>query len=104
MSVHAVEEWPSFGQGLGPGEHAVIALTIQTRATFAVLDDWEARVLAISQGIGVIGSLGLLVRAKSHGLIPLVQPLMDDMMAHGLNVSDRLYVQILTISNERPCD
>jgi predicted nucleic acid-binding protein len=100
-SVHPVNEIPLFAQELDLGEQAVIALSVQMNATFAVLDDLDARNIAIARGIRVIGSLGLLARAKRGGLIQQVQPLMDEMIAHGLYASTYLYLQILTLADEQ---
>lgn len=102
IAIHSVNVRPWFVQKLGPGEQAVIALTIQMSANFAVMDDLDARTIAIARGLRVMGSLGLLVRAKRFGLITLVQPFMDEMIAHGLYASSDLYLQILALADERP--
>jgi predicted nucleic acid-binding protein len=58
-----VIEW-----GLGAGESAVIALARQERAT-AILDDAEARSCARTFGVPVMGTLGVILRAKVTGRI-----------------------------------
>ena len=56
-----VVEW-----SLGSGESAVIALARLLAAT-AVLDDFEARACARSLGVRVIGTLGVVLRARREG-------------------------------------
>jgi len=89
-----------FVRNLGSGERAAIALAIQLSADFVVLDDLDARSSATDFGLTVIGSLGLLVRAKRSGLIDEVRPLADAMISHGLYASEALYRRILAIADE----
>ena len=55
--------------GLGPGETSVLALAQERKPAVAVLDDAAARACAKVIGVPVIGSLGIIVRAKKHGLL-----------------------------------
>lgn len=91
---------PTFSRMLGPGERAAIALALQVSADFIVLDDLSARVAATERNLTVIGSLGLLVRAKERGLIGEVRPLMQAMISNGLYASDELRRLILSIAGE----
>jgi predicted nucleic acid-binding protein len=56
--------------GLGPGETSVLALAVECAPAIAVLDDAAARTCAKAIGMPVIGSLGVILRAKKHGLLP----------------------------------
>jgi predicted nucleic acid-binding protein len=56
--------------GLGAGETAVLALAQERGLATAVLDDAAARACAKACGISIIGTLGIVVRAKAHRLIP----------------------------------
>ncbi|MGQ9627379.1 MAG: DUF3368 domain-containing protein, partial [Anaerolineae bacterium] len=49
---------------LGAGEREAIALALELKATRLIIDDLSARRLATSLGLEVIGTLGLLLRAK----------------------------------------
>jgi len=91
---------PDFLRDLDPGEREAIALTIQLGANFLVIDDLPGRHAAMSLGLRVIGSLGLLVRAKQSNLIGEVRPLMDAMISHGLYASEELYRRILRRADE----
>ncbi len=69
------------------GEAAAISLAEAHGARAVVMDDRVGRRIAHARGLGVIGSLAVLVRAKTVGLIPAVRPGMDQMIArHGILV------------------
>jgi len=100
ISIQDVQSSPSFSRNLGLGESKAIALAMTLAADFLVLDDARARAVATELGISVIGSLGLLVRAKRRGLITVVRPIMDDMIDSGLYASEQVYHDILDAAGE----
>jgi predicted nucleic acid-binding protein len=73
---------------LGPGESAVLSLAKSEPAAWAVIDDGEARRCARSLGIHVIGTLGLVLLAKRVGRITLARPVVDQLRASGMYLSD----------------
>ncbi len=77
-----ITEW-----GLGAGESAVLALTLELRAT-AVVDDAAARTAARTLGVPIIGTLGVVIRAKRCGLIPSAASVIADLRAAGLYLND----------------
>jgi predicted nucleic acid-binding protein len=85
---------------LGPGEREAIALALEVSAGEVILDDLAARRLATSLGLTPIGTLGLLLRAKRHNLIPHVRPLMEALQAQEFHISERLFTGILTAAGE----
>jgi predicted nucleic acid-binding protein len=54
---------------LDAGEREAIALAKERQADLILLDDQAARVLAIQQGLAVVGILGILVKAGQQGKI-----------------------------------
>jgi predicted nucleic acid-binding protein len=72
--VHTVRPLP---RKLGAGEREAITLAIELAADYLVVDDLSARRVATIHGLTVVGSLGLLVRARDYGLIRQVRPIMD---------------------------
>jgi hypothetical protein len=85
---------------LGVGEQAVVAYA-QARPDYAVgLDDLQARRLAESLGLKVIGTLGVLLRAKRSGLIRSVRPLLDDLIDQGFRLDPALYQDVLELAEE----
>lgn len=56
-----------------------------------LLDDGSGRRLAREQGLRPIGCAGILVLAKEQGLIHEFVPLLDELRAAGLYLSDGAY-------------
>lgn len=79
---------------LHPGEREAMALA-KERDEFLLVDEREARREASRQGITVIGSLRVLKEAKDRGIIPQVKPVLDELIAAGMYVSDALYQTLL---------
>lgn len=86
---------------LGSGESEAISLSLELRPDRVILDDDPARRLAQKLGLNVIGTLGLLLSAKRHGLIPGLRPQMDALMATGFFIGPELYDQLLDLASER---
>jgi predicted nucleic acid-binding protein len=57
-----------------PGEAEAIALAADLGAVVIVIDEQEGRLLARQAGLSVIGTLGILLRAKRTGHLHLVKP------------------------------
>ena len=81
---------------LDQGEAQTIALAEELGATEVLLDERAARALASARGLQIIGSAGLLVRAKERGLIDAVQPYLERMRAQGVRFSDRFVRALLS--------
>jgi predicted nucleic acid-binding protein len=79
---------------LGAGESATLALA-QAHHLEAIIDDLAGRKCAASLGIPVRGTLGIVLAAKQHGLIPIARPVIEDMMRAGLYLSRRVLEQAL---------
>lgn len=80
----SVTEW-----GLGAGESAVLALALELRAT-AVLDDAVARTAARALGVPLIGTLGVVIRARRRGLVPSASSIIADLRVAGLYLDDEV--------------
>ena len=59
---------------LDPGEAEAIALAVEMKADWILLDETEGRRAASRAGLQVTGILGILLRAKQRGEIPLLKP------------------------------
>ena len=59
---------------LDPGEAEAIALAVDMSAEWVVLDETDGRKAASRIGLQVTGILGVLLRAKQRGEIPLLLP------------------------------
>jgi predicted nucleic acid-binding protein len=72
------------------GECEAIALA-KEQGTALLVDEREARREALRHGIGVMGSLRILSEAKTQGIIPRVRPVLDELIAAGMYLSEPLY-------------
>lgn len=81
--------------GLGPGESEAISLALETNPPWLILDDRPARRLAISLGLPVIGTLGILLAAKRKGLLTALKPVLNELIQTGFFVAPALYRQVL---------
>ena len=68
---------------LGSGESQVIAHALQG-SNWAVLDDLAARRCAATLQIPVLGSIGIVLRAKRAGLLASAAPLMTQLKTSGM--------------------
>jgi predicted nucleic acid-binding protein len=88
--------------GLGSGEAAAISLAIDSAARIVLLDDRLGRRIAIGRGLPIVGSLGVLLRAKREGHVPAIEPIMDALIAQGRYMSVNLRNRVLREAGEMP--
>lgn len=81
--IHSPPKWlairsptqPVLSLGLGPGETQAITLALELQPRFLFIDESKGRRIAQSQGIRVIGTLGILELAHRTGLANLAHTL-----------------------------
>ena len=83
------------------GESEAIALAEQIEASQLLIDEKAARKVAMAHKLPLIGTVGVLLLAKRRGLLASIQGVLDEMQAQGMRISDRLYVQVLTLAQEQ---
>lgn len=81
------------------GEAEAIALAVE-RNWKIVLDDRRARDLAQRLGLKIIGTVGILVRAKRSGLLPWINPLLNELTEKGFHLSEDLKREALRMAGE----
>lgn len=84
---------------LGPGESQVIAHALQRKGR-AVLDDAAARRCAQAHGVAIVGSIGVVLRAKNAGLIAQAKPWLEQLQEVGLFADHRLIAMALATVGE----
>jgi predicted nucleic acid-binding protein len=85
---------------LGKGEAAAIALAAEMSDIVIVLDDKKARRVARQMGLKIVGTLGILLRAKQQGIIAEVHPILEKLKRTGFRCSPSLYDEVLRLSGE----
>jgi predicted nucleic acid-binding protein len=85
---------------LEQGEAEVIILAKEKRIKHVLIDERVARLQAKVLGLDVIGTLGLLLKAKKKGLILAIKPLIEQILEHGIWIKDEIVKGILKNSGE----
>jgi predicted nucleic acid-binding protein len=85
---------------LGKGEASVLAWALSRPGTIAILDDQKARSYAQWHGVPVVGTVGIVLRAKRQGMIPLARPILLDLIARGMYLSKSVAEQALALVGE----
>ena len=80
---------------LDRGEAEVIELAIEVKADLILIDELTGRKVAESFDLNVIGSAGILIKAKDSGKIQAVKPYLDEMIDKGIRYSERFYKSLL---------
>ncbi len=90
---------------LDRGESEAIALALELKAEELLIDERLGRREAARLGLSMTGVLGILLMAKRRGLIPVVRPVMDDLMTIArFRISRPLYEEVLVIAQESVAD
>lgn len=83
------------------GESEAMVLYKQKSADKLLIDDKRGRKVAKINQIDVIGSLGVLLSAKQHGLIAEVKPRIEQIVKSRVYLESSLQRLVLDIANER---
>lgn len=85
---------------LGQGEAEVIALGIENPNSLLIVDDALGRKIAELNKLRLTGTLGVLLRAKAEGLVAELAPLLADLKARRMRLSDSLIQRVLAEAGE----
>jgi predicted nucleic acid-binding protein len=80
---------------LGAGEREAIALALETKADFVILDDRQARRVARGRGLSVTGTVGVLVESRERNVILSLRHELDRLIEAGMWISEIFYHRIL---------
>lgn len=75
---------------LDVGEAAVIQLALEQNIETVCIDELKGRRAASAVGLKVVGSLGLLGRAKSLGIISEIKPYLEKAVDNGIFYDENL--------------
>jgi len=90
----------NFNVSLGLGESEAIILYKEQNADYLLCDDKKAKKFAKSFGINVVGSLGVLLRAKEEGYIKQLTPSIDRLRDSTIYIDEKTYHLVLKLADE----
>lgn len=83
------------------GEAEAIALALEVRPDWLLIDDSDGRRLAKQEGAPVIGLMGVLLLAKEQGLLPCVKPVIEALESQaGFYLSAAVRLEVLRLAGE----
>jgi len=85
---------------LDVGEAAVIQLALEQNIKMVCIDELKGRRAATAVGLQVVGSLGLLGKAKTLGLITEAKPLIEKAKVSGIYFDESLIEKFLNSLGE----
>lgn len=100
LTVRHVAADPAVPPTLDAGESEAIALARAIGARILLMDERRGRRAALQLGLPVVGTLAVLLQSKQQGLLPLVRPILDQMITQGRHISADLYEQVVRAAGE----
>jgi predicted nucleic acid-binding protein len=85
---------------LDEGEASVIQLALEQGIPRVCIDEIKGRRAAVATGLSVLGSLGLMGRAKALGLIAEARPFIEKAMREGIHYREDLVHGVLNALGE----
>ena len=95
QSPHDEQAVRSLLFSLGAGESQAIILAKELQPSLVLIDDLDGRMAAQKLQLPVMGTVGVLVRARKTGLIPELKPLLDELIANRFRFDKILYAEVL---------
>jgi predicted nucleic acid-binding protein len=87
---------------LDEGESEAIALSLQLQPEYGLLDERDARRVAKSQQLPVIGVVGVLIRGKLQGDLPSLRLALEDLRARaGFHLSAEIVASAVATVGEQ---
>lgn len=87
-------------QKVDAGEAEAIALSSALKTDLLILDDLNGRRQAKDLGLPVVGTIGILTKAKQRGIIQKLAPVLDLLREHRFYIDDELRQSALALVHE----
>jgi predicted nucleic acid-binding protein len=88
-------------EGLDVGEAVALSLAVEIHADAILIDERRGHEVAVQLGLRTIGLLGILLRAKSAGVVPCISPVIDLLERDaGFWISGKLRGEVLRLAGE----
>ena len=103
--VEAVPRPRRFAKAMSGADNAALTLAVRRKADFLLCDERVTRMMAETEGIRPLGTLGILLRARRSGLMRAVETrrLVDLLVgSHGFRIGVELYQAVLAEIDRQP--
>ena len=77
------------------GEAESIVLAVEEKAEYLIIDEYAGRKIADAMGVKIVGILGVLIQAKSKGIIPSVKDPVERLVEIGFRLNEQLIESVL---------
>ena len=85
---------------LDDGEAAAIVLALEQKADLIIMDDYDGRAMAKEYNLKVIGTIGILLKAKLEGKTISLKHDLDNLRKNGFWLGEELYLKLIMEANE----
>jgi len=85
---------------LGAGEASSIALALSLESSLLIIDEKRGRRKAQEYHLDIIGSLGVLLKAKEAGVIDAVKPVLEQINQTNFRLSNSIFQEVLREAEE----
>ena len=85
---------------LGNGEASSIAFALENPESLLIIDERKGRKKAEELGVSIIGSLGVLLKAKEKGAIDSVSRILQDINKTDFRISEAIMKKLLEEAGE----
>ncbi len=82
------------------GEASAIVLSMEKAEALLILDDLQARKLAEKLRLKYTGTLGMIARARSEGVIASVKPIIEKIRNTNFRFSEEVFAVIIKTAGE----
>lgn len=85
---------------IGAGEAEAIVLALEQQPAVVLIDDLKARRFAKMNGLNVIGTMGILLKAKKVELIKEIKPLISELLLSDIRIGKKIIEITLQAAQE----
>jgi uncharacterized protein len=97
----AIDKVLQFSEKLDAGESEAIVIALENNADYLLIDERLGTKIALSEGLTTLGLIGVLLKAKTMGLIEKVNPLLVELeLKAGFWIGSKLKEKILKDAGE----
>jgi predicted nucleic acid-binding protein len=93
-------QYVELSKNLGKGEASSITLALEFADSLLIVDERKGRKVALEMEIEIIGSLGVLIKAKETGVIPSVKNILNEIDKTNFRISGQIKEKVLKKAGE----